>query len=287
LQFIHEHDVLHSAIYPGEIRLDAAGTPKLCGFGAAQKVPRGEVPQDASVSWVRPNYQTPEQIEGDWKSLGPASDVYALGAVLYELLTGQAPFFGLNIQQTREAVRKELPVAPRNINPRISSSLDRLCQRCLAKKPADRFATAAELVGALVRCLQEVGPAEGETAAVDPGYAESLAASDFELRVFLNGQAKPTLFPLPRRWIAIGRAVESDIVIADDYCSRHHCAIYWDDRGNQHVLILIKAKHGVRINGELVCGSQALIPGDVIQIATAKLVFARKLPTGAGPNRTN
>jgi pSer/pThr/pTyr-binding forkhead associated (FHA) protein len=96
----------------------------------------------------------------------------------------------------------------------------------------------------------------------------------------MEGRARPIFFPLPRRWIAIGRAIESDIVIPDDYCSRHHCAIYWDERSGQHVLILIKAKHGVKINGETVRGSQALIPGDVIQVASAKLVFFRKLSGG-------
>jgi eukaryotic-like serine/threonine-protein kinase len=282
LQFIHEHGVLHSAIYPGEIRLSTTDVPKLCGFAAAQKIPPDEPPQDAAASWVRPNYQPPEQLEGDWQSMGPASDVYSLGAVLYELLTGQVPFFGLAIKQAREAALKELPIAPRNLNPRIPAYLDWVCQRCLAKKPAERFASAAEMAEALERFAQAHIDSENETAAVDPGYAEALAGSDFELRVFRNGQAKPTLFPLPRRWVAVGRAPESDLVVSDDYCSRHHCAIYWDDHANQHVLVLIKAKHGVKINGETVRGSQALVSGDMIQVASTKLVFSRKLPQSSG-----
>lgn len=279
LQYVHDHHVLHGAIYPGEIRLNEANIPKLCGFSAAQKVPEGNSPHEATAAWVRPNYQAPEQIQGDWAALGPASDLYALGAVFYELLTGQVPFYGLNIEEARSAIIKELPVAARNVNPRIPSYLDWICQRCLAKKPADRFASATELAMALERFAESGEEAQSETAAIDAGYLEKLTASDFELRIVSKSQQQPTLFPLPRRWIAIGRAVESDIVIADDYCSRHHCAIYWDDSSGQHILVLIKAKHGVKINGETVRGSQALIPGDVIQVASAKLMFMRKLST--------
>ncbi len=276
LQYVHEQRVLHSAIYPGEIRLTSADTLKLGGFGAAQKLLPGQAPQEMSASWVRPNYQPPEQVDGDWQSVGFASDIYSLGAVLYELLTGQLPYFGLGIQETRLAVRNDVPLAPRNINPRIPSFLDWLCQRCLAKKPQDRFASAAEVADALERYLQNKDLAREETAFIASDAGAAPAVTDFVLSIFVKGQAKPAVFPLPRRWITIGRAIESDIVIQDDYCSRQHCAIYWDDRSNQHILVLIKARHGVKINGESVLGSQALIPSDVIQIVSTQMVFDRK-----------
>jgi hypothetical protein len=192
------------------------------------------------------------------------------------LLTGQLPYFGLGIQETRLAVRNDVPLAPRNINPRIPSFLDWICQRCLAKKPEDRFASAAEVADALERFLQSKDLAREETAYITSDSAGVPALSDFALSVFVKGQPKPAVFPLPRRWITIGRAIESDIVIQDDYCSRQHCAIYWDDRSNQHILVLIKARHGVKINGESVRGSQALIAGDVIQIVSTQMVFDRK-----------
>ena len=122
--------------------------------------------------------------------------------------------------------------------------------------------------------------AREETANIDSELGGASAVSDFELRMLVKGQGKPVVFPLPRRWVAIGRAFESDIVIADDYCSRHHCAIYWDESSNQHVLVLIKARHGVKINGENVRGSQALIPGDVIQIVSMQMVFDCKSKPG-------
>jgi serine/threonine protein kinase len=276
LQYIHDHGVLHGAIYPGEIRLTPDGVPKLGGFGAAQKVDRAKTPRESSASWMRPNYQSPEQVAGDWAALCPASDVYSLGTVLYELLTGQAPFFGMSIQETREAVGKAIPIAPRNINPRIPAFLDWLCQRCLAKNPADRFATPAEVADALDKYLRSLNASDEETANIEPDREHSTATGDFELQVFHKGQLTQARFPLPRRWVAIGRAVESDIVIQDDYCSRNHCAIYWDEKTGQHVLIVIKAKHGVKINGELVRGNQALIPGDCIQVASTRMVFERK-----------
>lgn len=276
VHFVHEHHVLHGAIYPGELRLMRDGVPKLCGFGAAQKLQNGKPPREASASWVRPNYQSPEQIAANWSSLSVATDVYCLGAVLYELLTGQAPFFGLGIQETRDAVLKEIPIAPRNLNPRIPSLLDYLVQRCLAKKPEDRFASAEELADALQRYLRSTAVSDDETANFDSLRDDAPTTGDFELRIYPKGHHSPTIFPLPRRWVAIGRALESDVVIQDEFCSRNHCAIYWDDHTNQHILILIKAKHGVKVNGELVRGSQALVAGDMIDVASGRMAFDRK-----------
>lgn len=278
LQFVHDRGVLHSAIHPGEIRLTSEGALKLGGFGAAQKVDPQKGPGDARASWVRPNYQPPEQLEEKWKDLSPRSDVYALGAVLYELLTGQTPFFGLALTDTKEAVLKSMPVAPRNINPKIPHFLDWICQRCLAKNPAERFDSAAELADALDRYLRGLESSDEDTANIDPEPDTVLPlASDYELRIFHKSQSKPIIYPLPRRWVTIGRAIESDIVVQDDFCSRQHCAIYWDENSNQHILIIIRAKHGLEINQvKFSQGSQALVPGDVIQVASSRFVFERK-----------
>ena len=278
LQFIHDRGVLHSAIHPGEIRLTSEGVLKLGGFGAAQKVDPKKGPGEARATWVRPNYQPPEHLSENWKELSRCSDVYSLGAVLYELLTGQTPFFGLALPETREAVLKTMPVAPRNINPKIPHFLDWICQRCLSKNPEERFATAAELADALDRYLRGLESSDEETANIDPEPDSALPpTSDYELRIYHKNQSKPTVYPLPRRWVTIGRAVESDIVVQDDFCSRQHCAIYWDENSSQHVLIIIRAKHGLEINRvKFNQGSQALVPGDVIQVASSRFVFDRK-----------
>jgi len=278
VQFLHEHHVIHGAIYPGEIRLTENGVPKLCGFGAAQKILPGQTPAEATANWVLPHFQPPEQLNGKWKLLGPAADIYSLGAVFYELLTGQAPFFGRRLADVRLAAGTELPTAPRNINDRIPSVLDWLCQRCLSPNPEDRFSSATELAQAIEGFLRGLEASNDETKSIEPIREPGLTSSEFELRVFIKTSRKPTFFPLPRRWVTIGRAPESDIVIADEFCSRNHCAIFWDERAHQHVLVLIKAKHGVKVNGELVRGSQALIPGDVIVISTARIVFERRRP---------
>jgi serine/threonine protein kinase len=280
LQFVHDKGVLHSAIHPGEIRLTNEGVIKLGGFGAAQKVDKKKGPGEARATWLRPNYQPPEQLAEAWKELSPRSDIYSLGAVLYELLTGQAPFFGLAMTDTKEAVLKTMPVAPRNINAKIPHFLDWMCQRCLAKNPAERFDNAAELAEALDRYLRGLESSDEETANIEPEPdTPNPPASDYELRIYHKSQSKPVVLPLPRRWVTIGRATESDIVVQDDFCSRQHCAIYWDDNSHQHVLIIIKAKHGLEINRvKFNQGSQALVPGDVIQVASSRFVFDRKSP---------
>jgi serine/threonine protein kinase len=272
---LHERGVIHGAIYPGEIRL-TEGAPKLCGFGAAQKVLPGRLPVEAVADWVRPNYQPPEQVNGEWVRLSPATDIYAIGAVLYELLTGVAPFHGRDDEFTRQAVLQEIPIAPRNLNPAISSDLDRLCQRCLAKQPGDRPQSAKELADELDRYLREWEDLTGsDTVTHDVPPALQQTSGEYELLIRQQG-LKPYFVPLPRSCVEIGRAKGADIRITDEFCSREHCAIYWDESSGQHVLFLKKPKNGVFINQVRVRGAQVLTPGDLIQIASTQLVFDRR-----------
>jgi WD40 repeat protein/serine/threonine protein kinase len=123
--------------------------PKISDFGLAKQA-KAELTATGAVLGT-PNYMAPEQAAGDSAAVGPAADVWALGAILYELLTGQPPFRGVSVLQTLEQVRHQEPVSPRLLQPGVPRDLETVCLKCLEKDPARRYASAAALAEDLGR----------------------------------------------------------------------------------------------------------------------------------------
>jgi serine/threonine-protein kinase len=149
-QAAHAHGVVHGGLNPGNVRLTPTGVPKITTFR------RARLPAD--VDEVRPeveirrlaSYLAPEQLDGKPWMLAPAVDVYALGAILYTLLTGQPPFVGPTLAETLEQVRSQ---PPRRGGPDIVPELEAICLRCLEKQPSRRPAAAAALADELRQFL--------------------------------------------------------------------------------------------------------------------------------------
>ena len=154
LQHAHDNGVLHRDIKPGNILLDPDGKPHLTDFGLAKLVET-----DSTVTRTRellgtPSYISPEMAQGGRVGVGVATDVYGLGAVMYQLLTGHPPFAGGTTLETIRQVLETDPRRPSLWNPKVDRDLEVICLKCLEKDPARRFAAAGALADDLERWLR-------------------------------------------------------------------------------------------------------------------------------------
>lgn len=150
IHLAHLRGIIHRDLKPGNVLLMADGTPKIADFGLAKQLEGESCLTHTGAIVGTPSYMAPEQAEGK-KDIGPAADVYALGAILYEGLTGRPPFRGETAADTLSQVRQKEPVPPRLLLPKCPRDLETICLKCLEKEPAKRYATAQELADDLRR----------------------------------------------------------------------------------------------------------------------------------------
>jgi hypothetical protein len=146
----HAAGIVHRDLKPDNVIVGAGDLLKVLDFGLAKRPQaKGELVTQSGDDMVlgTPAYMPPEQARGE--EIGPPADVFSLGVILYEMLAARRPFAGKTTAQILAAVERDTPATPSSINPQVPAVLDRIVTRCLAKKPADRYADAAALVEAL------------------------------------------------------------------------------------------------------------------------------------------
>jgi len=141
----HEQGIIHRDLKPSNVMVDKQGEPHVMDFGLARNVESAQGLTVSGTALGTPQYMPPEQAKGAQKEIGPHSDVWALGVMLYEMLCGRAPFEGETVFQVLRAVVADDPVPPRKRAPGVSLDLDTICLKCLEKDWRRRYASAAEL----------------------------------------------------------------------------------------------------------------------------------------------
>jgi serine/threonine protein kinase len=164
IDYAHRQGILHRDLKPSNILIDSFDQPRITDFGIAKRIGARDVPSNADSRSLEdssltaagevlgtPSYMPPEQIDADPAQLGPATDVYSLGAILYELLTARPPFRGHTARDTLLAVLQSQPMGIRRLNRRAPRELECICLKCLQKDPARRYQSGAALADDLER----------------------------------------------------------------------------------------------------------------------------------------
>ncbi len=153
VDFAHQSGIIHRDLKPSNILFSADGVPKITDFGLAKRVDGDDGQTLSGQVMGSPSYMAPEQARGDSRHVGPAADVHALGAILYEMLVGRVPYRGATVLETLRQVVDDDPVSPSRLVPKVPRDLETISLKCLQKDPARRYSSAGALAVDLKRYL--------------------------------------------------------------------------------------------------------------------------------------
>jgi serine/threonine protein kinase len=252
VQHAHSKGVIHRDLKPANIMIDSR-RPVVMDFGIAKYLGTSSSLTKQGTIMGTPAYMAPEQATEDLVPVGPHSDIYSLGAILYMLVTGVPPYDGPTPLSTILKVLEPTPPAPlRDLRPDVPAELERIIMKCLAKRPADRFANAGALVEELRRFRKE------------NTSKKARAALPQLLHVLLTVEATGKKVRLHKPITLVGRAPECTLLLRASDVSKHHCQILIDT--DKVVVEDLESANGTYVNGKPVKKAR-LHDGDELRIA--------------------
>jgi serine/threonine protein kinase len=249
----HTQGIVHRDLKPSNIMIDKYRRPVVMDFGLAKFVDRPSSITQLGVIVGTPTYMSPEQAGEEIHEVGPASDIYSLGAILYTLLTGRPPFHEkTSLATVMKVVSSEMPPLPSQFRKDVPARLEQICMKCLNKAPADRFVSAKVFADELSQFRKD-SKHKGSSMSLRKTLPSVLLIADKSgKRVRLFNEIN-----------VIGRAAECDIVIRASDISKRHCQIILE---SDRVLIEdLQSVNGTLLNGEPIQLSE-LLDGDQLTI---------------------
>jgi TRAP transporter TAXI family solute receptor len=213
VQCAHEQGVLHRDLKPANVIIDERDEPQITDFGLAKDMADQTHHTATGAAIGTPGYMAPEQAAGRRREVGVASDVYSLGAILYEMLTGRPPFSGDSVVDIILDVIHKEPLPPRVVNPQVDRELEIVCLKCLRKNPVDRYASAGELADEMQRFL------EGQPVHARPRSAVRTSAiwvRDVPVVSALLGRRvyAPSVWQVRAQWLALAALMFAAALLA-------------------------------------------------------------------------
>jgi serine/threonine protein kinase len=240
IDYAHSKGIIHRDLKPANVILKHMKRAVVMDFGLAKiaSPERSAADTPYGVAVGTPSYMAPEQASGGADPVGPSTDVYSLGAILYGMLTGRPPYEEKTALNTvLKVISPEMPPLIHTLRADVPPALEQICMKCLAKKPADRYPSAQALVDALRQFRSSQG-AEGGTATpapptVTPAPSGPIVAVRREpsMIVGLIIKSSGKSIRLGSLATVIGRASECDIILRSDHVSKRHCQIMVEDDG--------------------------------------------------------
>jgi eukaryotic-like serine/threonine-protein kinase len=207
----HQRGVLHRDLKPANVLMTKDGVPKITDFGLAKRIEEKDQGQTKTGAILgTPSYMAPEQAMGRAKDVGPAADIYSLGAVLYDMLTGRPPFRGETVMDTLNQVQKLEPLPPRNLVPKVPLDMQTICLKALQKEPSKRYATAGDMAEDLRRFLAGEPIQARPTPAWERGVKWAKRRPALATAISVSSVALVTVLTMGGLWLNTERVAAAD-----------------------------------------------------------------------------